>query len=419
MKPSLVLLLLTAFSGAAALGAEPRWVDDAVIEQAKRAIVTIERVGPGNNFAGFFASEDGLVVALATEIEGIKAVVIHTSAGEKINGSRLVALDRDIGIAIFATGKRPPGFLVVHERPVAPGETCAVVFPRDDQALVADGILLSRREKLDRSSTRFRMEWSLALSAASAARTCSPVITADGQVAGILYTFRMKMGTIPQRFAFALPETAIASVLARARESKETLEFPPVSGSAHDVLAAADPEFIEGMKLMNSGDAAGAIPKFRSMHVNHPHSPQVMEHLAGALFATGDLARARVVAEEAMSMAPERLNLRSLLGTIIGRQGDLAKTTGYFEVMTAKFPKYGDAWEGLGNSHWFAGRKDEAVAAYKKWTELEPDSILAWQKYRTALSDAGHATEAGKARERANDLESLYFKLRYSAPHRD
>jgi Flp pilus assembly protein TadD len=419
LKASLVLLLSFVLGAAAMQGAELGWVEDAVIAKAKRAVVTVERIGPGNDFPGFFASEDGLVVALATEIEGIKAVTIRTSAGEKISGSRLVALDRELDIAVFATGKRAPGWLAVAEKPASVGETCAVLFPLNGQILAADGVLLARRERLDRTYTRFRTEWSVALSPSSAARSSSPVITGDGQVAGILSAFRLKGGRPPQRFAFAHPETAIASVLARAREAKAALEFPPVSSSAHDTLAAADPDFIAGLKFTTAGDAARAVQKFRSVHAKHPQSPQVLEHLAGALFAMEDKAGARATMEEAMRMAPERLNLRIMLGSIMGSQGDIAKTTAHFEAMTAEFPNYGEAWEGLGNCYMHAGRKDEAVAAYRKWIEFEPDSILARQSYRGSLASAGKVSEAGKASEWADELESVYFKLKYSAPHRD
>ena len=42
MKAPLICLVFCGFICAAVQGAEPRWVEDAVIEQSKRALVTIE-----------------------------------------------------------------------------------------------------------------------------------------------------------------------------------------------------------------------------------------------------------------------------------------------------------------------------------------------------------------------------------------
>jgi hypothetical protein len=60
----------------------------------------------------------------------------------------------------------------------------------------------------------------------------------------------------------------------------------------------------------------------------------------------------------------------------------------------------------------------DAVAMIQRCAELEPESLNAWNFYADALAEVGKFDEASKVRDHVSELESIYFKLKYSAPHR-
>jgi TolA-binding protein len=392
------------------------WVDNSIIEKARLAVVVIERVGMNDTVPGFFASPDGLVVALAQDLAGVQKVIIHTTKGEKIIQSSLAALDEVHDLAVFATGQKPPSYLKVSEKPRTVGERCALVFPLGmEQIKAADAKLLSRRVTLDRTGVRFIDSWSFALSLNSAARTGSPLVTREGDIAGIFFQFKAVDPTTRQRLAFAHPESTISAVLAKAHQSGKLLTFPQTSGIANDLTASSDPTFTEGIKLMQQGDQVGAAEKFRISLSRHPKSPWVREQLIGCLHDSGDIEGAHQLIEESIRMFPGRPSFQSALGMILGQKGDLNSALAHFKAFTNAMPQHADAWKGLGDVFLMSGRISEAGNAYRTWSQLEPDSILAWR----ALSQAGTPAEKSQAIATYNELESLYFSLRYTAPHRD
>jgi Flp pilus assembly protein TadD len=215
--------------------------------------------------------------------------------------------------------------------------------------------------------------------------------------------------------AFAHPESTISAVLAKAHQSGKLLTFPQTSGIANDLTASSDPTFTEGIKLMQQGDQVGAAEKFRISLSRHPKSPWVREQLIGCLHDSGDIEGAHQLIEESIRMFPGRPSFQSALGMILGQKGDLNSALAHFKAFTNAMPQHADAWKGLGDVFLMSGRISEAGNAYRTWSQLEPDSILAWR----ALSQAGTPAEKSQAIATYNELESLYFSLRYTAPHRD
>ena len=108
-----------------------------------------------------------------------------------------------------------------------------------------------------------------------------------------------------------------------------------------------------------------------------------------------------------------------MLGEILNNQQNRPKTIAYFQELTRQAPKLPRPWGVLGMNLLDSGRKAEGLAAIRKWTELEPDSMTAWDTYAQAMTRTGDYDGAGRATERSSGLESLFFKLRYAAPKRD
>jgi predicted Zn-dependent protease len=395
-------------------------LDDAVIRKARQAVVAIQSSDAAKtSTSGFFVSADGLVVTSACSLEENHHVVIRTSNNEEINGARLMAIDPMTDLAVLATGRKKQAYLQVHSRPVAVGEPCAVIFHANDGIFkTADGVLLAQREDLDWTDARLLEMWSVAVSPNMNGLTGGPVITRDGRVAGMCDL----VGSAGQRFDYAIPAAAIAAVLAHARAARKPLEFPKpgeISGIGGGLAVEGDPDYMEAMKLSSAGNRAAALEKYRAVLKRHPQNPLVMNKVAFCLVSTGDQGKAREILEDAIRLAPERLGLRLLLGEILEDQGDHVTMIRHYQELTTRFPKFGYGWGMLGKSMFQTGRKAEGLAAIRKWTELEPDSMKAWDVYAHALTATGNHDEADRATERSSELESLLFKLRYSAPKRD
>ena len=398
-----------------------QWLDDAVIHKARQAVVLLVNDGPAtSSTSGFFASSDGLVVTSACKLEGKRRMVIRTSNKEEIKGARMMAIDPLTDLAVLATGWKTKAYLSVNDQPVAVGEPCAVIFHAGDGIFkTADGKLLARREERDWTETRFLEMWSVAVSPNMNGLTGAPVITRDGRVAGMC---DLVEGSPPQKFVFAIPEAAIAAVLARARAARKPLEFPKtgeIRGYGDLPDPTGDPDYMEAMRLSSAGNQKAALEKYRAVLKRHPQDPIVMNRLACCLLETGNTDEARKIAEDAIRLAPDRLGPKLLLGAILDARTNSVKMISYYQDLTTRFPKLGDAWGSLGAHQFNAGRKAEGLAAIRKWTELEPDSMSAWDAYAQALTATGDYDEADRATERSSELESLFFRLRYSAPKRD
>jgi hypothetical protein len=140
------------------------WLDAEVIHKARQAVVAIQPDGVATSSSnGFFASADGLVVTSASALEGNRRVVVLTLNKEEIKGARLMAIDPMTDLAVLATGRKKQAYLQVHDKPVAAGDSCAVIFHAGEGIFkTADGKLLERREELDWSEARFLEMWSIA-----------------------------------------------------------------------------------------------------------------------------------------------------------------------------------------------------------------------------------------------------------------
>jgi len=422
MKTACLLFTLTLVQPA--LAEDMQWVDDRIIQNAKKALVNVQ-VEASTSAFGFFVSEDGLIVTPASPLEDAKKVIITTSDNETISDCQLVAIDLEKDVAVLATGKTAPGHVVVSSKPAATGETCVLIFgfTPGQAAKALDGKLLARHEGLNQKKSAFVDYWIAARCPSRTGVLGGAVITRDGQLAGMCVMQELDERPAQQERVIIVPETSIAPLLRQAREGRKPLMFPQTDKTSDQGVAAVNPDACAGVQNFIAGDLRAAVEKYRAALRREPRNTVIMHGLAQGLLAASNFgkeetAEAKALLEKASSLAPENLKVRMLLGQVLGRMGENAKALQYLEDLTREFPKFAEAWAVLADTLRKEGRKAEVVEAMKKCTELEPESLNAWIFYSDSLAEAGNFDEASKARDHVHDLESLFFKLKYSAPHR-
>lgn len=401
-----------------------QWVGDEAIENAKKALVSVQ-VEATTAVFGFFASEQGLIVTPASPLENAQQVVVTTSDNVIISDCRLMAIDLENNVAVLATGRKPPGHVSVSVKPAAVGEECAVVFgfTPGEEAKAADGKLLARHEGLNNKGRGFTDFWFVARSPSATGVFGGVVITRDGQAAGMCLRQQTETQPITQETLVIVPETVIAPLVSRPREERKALIFPQFDKTGDDGIAAADPDANTATILVAAGDYRAAIDKYRAALRRESRNTVIMLGLAQALlvesnFGIEQLAEARSLLEKAAELAPKNLQVRMLLGQVLGRMGETSRAIQTLEALTREFPKHSEAWAILADVLQHEGRKMDAVAMIQRCAELEPESLNAWNFYAEALAEVGKFDEASKARDHVSELESIYFKLKYSAPHR-
>ena len=92
--------------------------------------------------------------------------------------------------------------------------------------------------------------------------------------------------------------------------------------------------------------------------------------------------------------------------------GDLPRLEQLCRAALAEQPEREEAWFFLAVSLQHQGRREEALEAYRKLTELAPNSSTHWSNYATVLNESGLADEAVRAFE-----ESIRLDPRNPAPH--
>ncbi len=414
------LLPLLAFAlDLTASAADPGWVSDAVVQQARRAAVTVD-LDEGFYVVGFFATADGMVVTSASSLEMSSYVKVMTSEGKVLRGNRLMLVDAEADIAVIATDEKAPGHLPPDIRPAKAGEMCALVYHdlNTEAFKVVDGKLLARRECMHTNSMRMVDCWSVAFNPTVNPHAGAPIVTAEGRVAGIINypDSRRDRGNY-----MATPEAVIASALTRAAAASKPVE-PPKPGTISDMTSRWRKDYHRGAQLASAGDDANAAQAFRSALKQDPQCVTIMCALAYTLINVEQLDEARQLLEDAHRLAPKSAKPSRLLALLHHRTGNYGQAAEGWKKIVAEFPTFGDAWINLGGSLFEAGSHREGLECIRKGIELEPDSLFGWKACANAfgkMSDANSISEMSKANSRINELEKLMFRLQYSAPKRN
>ncbi len=245
----------------------------------------------------------------AASLEGLQKVEVITSEQKMITGSKLVVLDPLSDLAIVATGKQSPHFLEVPEKPPVVGDPCAVVLQNGEAGLRAtDGVLLAQRESVDWTEQRFLQVWSVAVRPDVNGITGAPVITREGKVAAMC---DFVSGSPPQKFVLAIPDAPIAALLKRARLEKPPRAFP-TAGEISGFGVPSDREYAVAMQLLSAGNMEGALKGFLASLELQPDNPIILRQAASCHANLGHLAEASAMINQALLIAPGRVDLRLL-----------------------------------------------------------------------------------------------------------
>jgi serine/threonine-protein kinase len=131
-----------------------------------------------------------------------------------------------------------------------------------------------------------------------------------------------------------------------------------------------------------------------------PEHPQVRFTAALIFSGTGRADRALEQLEALVAKHPHDAAFR-LLGQILARRGDIEGGLRQIERALALRPGYWENHGAKGVVYLLGGRFDEAIAAFRRVTELQPDTAWGYQLLGATLQNAGRLDEALDSYEQA------------------
>lgn len=213
---------------AVAASAQPDWSQ--VVTDVGPSVVTIDHATGGGS--GFVVRGDGTIITNAHVIEDAAGVTVTLHTGEIFGDVWLVAADerRDLAlIRIAGSGLRP---LTVSSEPVAVGQPVALIgSPRGFENTLTTGVVSAERLMGGTQYVQTTAE-------SSPGSSGSPLVTADGEVVGVLTLSRRDA----EALNFAISARYIQGLLDSERLRGQATLFPP---APPEELAAAPPPAAE------------------------------------------------------------------------------------------------------------------------------------------------------------------------------
>jgi serine/threonine-protein kinase len=151
-----------------------------------------------------------------------------------------------------------------------------------------------------------------------------------------------------------------------------------------------------GRSLETQGDHDQAIKEFEEAIRIQPDLDDAYFFLAGSLwFGKQDAARALPILEGLVARHPERADFQSGLGAVLcNGKHDYAAAEECFQTAIKLDPKVATYHFNLGNARSAQGKRDDAIAAYRRATELDPTYEWAHVNYAHLLAATGRVNEA-------------------------
>jgi len=169
--------------------------------------------------SGVFVSSDGLVLTAEHVIDGAKSIEVQTRDG-RITTARVIAISRNMDLAILSTGlSAPSNFPVRLIRPNPGDRVFTVGYPvlrmLGQEPKISDGIINSATGWFNESGV---MQISIPIQPGNSG---GPVLTEDGQLVGIvtssaaLETFVKASGSLPQNVNWAMHSSLAVTLLGK------------------------------------------------------------------------------------------------------------------------------------------------------------------------------------------------------------
>ena len=182
------------------------------------------------------------------------------------------------------------------------------------------------------------------------------------------------------------PQSALAAFLAILRERPD---FVAARASASTVLVA-------------TGRSRDAVELLRAGLKPQPDSPELLAKLGAALSAAGDPAGAIAAFERARRAGDEDPELLNQLAVVLAGSGRANEARAIFQTLIDRNPGAATAWFNLGLFELQHRGRDQAVAAFRRVTAIDPSYGDAWNALGAALVsvDAKAAVDAWRRAER-------------------
>jgi GWxTD domain-containing protein len=168
-------------------------------------------------------------------------------------------------------------------------------------------------------------------------------------------------------------------ILCASKENFEISGFPEIPRPliVSSVLQEADREallYVTGLQTLMTGDPKGAAERLAQAYGARPERPGYALGYARALSRLQDLARAREVLTPLAGPGKEPAGeVLALLGQACHNLGQYSEAVSYYTAYLARFGANVDILNFLGTCHFKLGNKDEAVRAWTKSLEINPD----------------------------------------------
>lgn len=158
---------------------------------------------------------------------------------------------------------------------------------------------------------------------------------------------------------------------------RKLVQLYPASSDAHVNL---------GIALGDVYDLQSALQQFTEAVRLAPDSPLAHYNKGRVLYALGRKNDAREELDAAVRLSPNYVNALFLLGVV---EHDSPYATELFQRVVSLEPNNAEAHLNLGRNLLHAGKKDEAIAQWKKAVEADPDNLAAYANLARVLSQTG------------------------------
>lgn len=176
----------------------------------------------------------------------------------------------------------------------------------------------------------------------------------------------------------------------------------------------ADALHFLGLVFQQRGDLAEARRLIaQAISLDEPR-PTFHYNLGGVLSALGDLSAAAAAYQRAIELNPDTAEAHFNLGTIRGRLRQYDEAIASFRRALALSPDYAEAHSGLGAALGGTGRNDEAAAACRAALAINPNLAEAHCGLGNALHALGNPAAAVAQHRKAVDASPKYATAHYN-----
>ncbi len=169
---------------------------------------------------------------------------------------------------------------------------------------------------------------------------------------------------------------------------------------------AVQPHWDLAFLLQRAGRVPEALDEYRAAVTLAPDRAELRANFGAALVAAGDLAAAETELRAALRLDPGEPLAHSVLGGVFKSRGQLAEAVEEYRQAVQQAPARADFRNNLGVALELAGRREEAIEQYEQAAALQPD----FQVPRTNL--ARLCTERARRLELQGQREAAIAELR-------